>query len=77
MSDVIAIRIPKHLKKEFLELYPNYADDLRSYIELEVKRKKVEKALEEAEKYRKDLAKKIGLTASSAELIQENREHGC
>ena len=76
MSDVIAIRVPKELKKEFIDLYPDYADELRAYIQKEVKIKKLKKALEEADKFRNELAKKTGLTASSAEIIREDRDHG-
>ncbi len=75
MSDVIAIRVPKELKKEFLELNPNYADDLRSYIEQEVKRKKLQRALSKLDRFRSELGKKTGITASSADLIREDREY--
>jgi hypothetical protein len=75
MSDVIAIRVPKKLKKELQELNPNYADDLRVYIEKEVKKKKLKKKIEEVNKFREELGKKTGLTASSAEIIREDRYH--
>jgi hypothetical protein len=76
MSDVIAIRVPKKLKKELQELNPNYAEDLRAYIEKEVKKKKLKKKIEEINKFRNELAKKTGITASSAEIIREDRDHG-
>jgi len=76
MSDVIAIRVPKELKKEYIELNPDYAKDLREYIEKEVKIKKLKKTLEEVDKFRNELAKKTGITASSAEIIREDRDHG-
>jgi seryl-tRNA synthetase len=75
MSEVIAIRVPKELKKEYIELNPDYAEDLRAYIEKEVKRKKLQKTLEKVDKFRNELGKKTGITASSAELIREDREH--
>ncbi len=76
MSDVIAIRVPKKLKEELQELNPDYAQDIRAYIEREVKRKKIKKALEEINKFREEHGKKTGATASAAELIREDREHG-
>lgn len=76
MSEVIAIRVPKELKKEYIELNPDYAEDLRSYIEKQVKRKKIEKALAEADKFRNELAKRTGMTRSGAEIIREDRDHG-
>lgn len=75
MSEVIAIRVPKELKKEFIELNPDYAEDLRAYIEKDVKKRKLKKTLEKVDKFRKELGKKTGVTASSAELIREDREH--
>jgi hypothetical protein len=76
MSEVIAIRVPKELKKEYIELNPDYADDLRAYIEKEVKRKKLQKTLEKVDKFRIELGKKTGVTASSADIIREDRDHG-
>ena len=76
MSDVIAIRIPKKLKKEYIELTPNYSEDLRDYIEKEVKIKKLKKTLAEIDKFRNELGKKTGATTSSAEIIREDRDHG-
>lgn len=76
MSDVIAIRVPKKLKKELQELNPNYAQDLKAYVEQIVKRKKLKKALDDAEQLRNELYKKIGMTTSSAEIIREDRDHG-
>ena len=76
MSDVIAIRVPKKLKKELQELNPNYAQDLKAYVEQLVKRKKLKKALDDAEQLRNELYKKIGMTPSSAEIIREDRDYG-
>jgi hypothetical protein len=76
MSDIIAIRVPKKLKKELQELNPNYAEDLRAYIEKEVKKKKLKKTMEEVNKFRNELGKKTGVTASSADIIREDRDHG-
>jgi hypothetical protein len=76
MSDVIAIRVPKKLKKELQELNPNYAEDLRVYIEKEVKKKKLKKKIEEVNRFREELGKKTGVTASAAEIIREDRDHG-
>ena len=76
MSDVIAIRVPKKLKKELQELNPNYAQDLKAYIEQIVKRKKLTKTLEEIDRFRNELGKKTGITESSADIIREDRDHG-
>jgi hypothetical protein len=76
MSEVIAIRVPKELKKEYIELNPDYAEDLREYIEKQVKRKKIEKTLQKVDKFRNELGKKTGITQSSAEIIREDRDHG-
>ncbi len=76
MSDVIAIRVPKELKKEYLELSPDYAEELRAFIEREVKRKKIRKTLEKLDKFRSELGKKTGVTISAAEIIREDRDHG-
>jgi hypothetical protein len=76
MSEVIAIRVPKELKEEYIELNPNYAEDLRTYIEKQVKRKKIEKTLAELDVFRTELGKKTGITRSGAEIIREDRDHG-
>jgi hypothetical protein len=76
MSEVIGIRIPKKLKQELQELSVDYAEEVRLCLERIVKQKKVKKALEEANEFRKNLHKKTGLTSSSAEFIREDRDHG-
>ena len=76
MSDVIGIRVPKKLKEELQELNLDYAEEVRACLERMVKMKKVKKALEEADEFRRNLQKKTGLTASSAEIIREDRDHG-
>lgn len=76
MSEVIAIRLPRKLKEEYIELNPGYAEDLRTYIEKQVKRKKIEKTLAEIDEYRAELGKKTGITRPAAEIIREDRDHG-
>ena len=76
MSDVIAIRVPKELKKELLELDPNYAEDIRDYLEQIVKKKKLKQALEDATRFRHELYKKTGNTTPAADIIREDRDHG-
>ncbi len=76
MSEVIAIRVPKQLKKEYLELNPNYAEDIRAFIELDIKRKKIKKTLAELDKFRNEIGKKAGITRSAAEIIREDRDYG-
>jgi hypothetical protein len=74
MSDVIAIRVPKKLKDELQELNLDYAEDVRAHLEKIVKKEKLKKKLEEVEKFRNELGKKTGLTASSADIIRGDRE---
>jgi hypothetical protein len=76
MSEVIAIRVPKKLKKELQELNPNYPEEVRAYLEQMVKKKKLKQALAEATLYRNELYKKIGNTPPAAEIIREDRDHG-
>jgi len=76
MSDVIAIRVPKELKKELQRLNPEYAEDVRGYLEQMVKKKKIKQALAEATCFRNELYKKIGNTPSSSDIIREDRDYG-
>jgi len=76
MSDVIAIRIPKKLKAELQELDLDYADEIRTHLERMVKSTKLRKLMKGADEFRNKLSKKTGMTASSADLIREDREHG-
>ncbi len=75
MSDVIAIRIPKKLKNELQELNLDYADEVRAHLEMMVKSTKMKKLMKEVDEFRNKLGKKTGMTASSAEIIREDREH--
>jgi seryl-tRNA synthetase len=74
MSDVIAIRVSKKLKEDLQQLNLDYAEDVRTYLERMVKKKKLKQKLEEAEKFRNELSKKTGLTAPSADIIRGDRE---
>jgi hypothetical protein len=76
MSDVIAIRVPKELKKELQQLNPDYAEDVRVYLEQMIKRKKLKQVLAEATRFRQELYKKIGNSEHSADIIREDRDHG-
>jgi hypothetical protein len=76
MSDVIAIRVPKELKKELQHLNPDYAEDVRAYLEQMVKKKKLKAALAEATRNRNELYQRIGNTSPAAEIIREDRDHG-
>ncbi|MFB3889186.1 MAG: antitoxin [Candidatus Bathyarchaeia archaeon] len=75
MSDVIALRVSKKLKKELQELDLDYAEDIRAYLERIVKREKLKRKMEEVEKFRKELGKKTGLTTPAADIIRRDREH--
>jgi DNA-binding XRE family transcriptional regulator len=75
MSDVIGIRVPKKLKQELQDLNFDYAKEVRSYLETVVKKEKLKQAMKEVDKFRNDLGKKVGVTASSADIIREDRDH--
>ena len=76
MSDVIAVRVPKRLKKELQELNMDYADAVRKCLERKVKAEKLKNLMKEIDTFRSELAKKTGTTASSADIIREDRDHG-
>jgi predicted metal-binding transcription factor (methanogenesis marker protein 9) len=76
MSDVIGVRVPKKLKEEIQELNLDYAEEVRACLEKIVKKRKMKKALEDADEFRENLQKRTGLTSSSAEFIREDRERG-
>jgi hypothetical protein len=40
-----------------------------------VKRKKLKQVMMQVDRFRNDLSKKIGVTAPSADIIREDREH--
>jgi hypothetical protein len=40
------------------------------------RQKKIKAALDNATRFRNELAKKTGMTASSADIIREDRDHG-
>ena len=75
MSDVIAIRVPKKLKKELQELNMDYAEDVRECLEKKVKTEKLKRIMKEIDEFRNNLSKKTGVTESSADSIREDREH--
>ena len=74
MSDVIAVRVPKKLKDELQELKLDYSEEVRAHLEKMVKKEKLKKKLAKVEKFRNELGKKTGLTASSADIIRGDRE---
>lgn len=75
MSDVIAIRVPKKLKQELQELKMDYADEVRECLEKKVKAEKLKRLMKEVDAFRNELGKKTGVTASSADIIREDRDH--
>jgi len=76
MSDVIAVRVPKKLKEELQELNMDYAEDVRECLERKVKAEKLKRLMKEIDTFRNELAKKTGITGSSADIIREDRDHG-
>ena len=61
MSDVIAVRVPKRLKKELQELNMDYADDVRECLERKVKAEKLKRVMKEIDTFRIELSKKTEL----------------
>jgi DNA-binding phage protein len=78
MTEVIGIRVPKKLKEELKELDVDYTDEVRACLEQIVRKKKLKKVLEEADRNREEIYKKIGYTRPAAETIREDRDsdHG-
>ncbi len=75
MSDVIAIRVSRHLKQEIKELDIS-SDELRDSLDKLVKQKKLGKLVKEIGIFRRRMEKKTGMTESAAESIRWDREHG-
>jgi uncharacterized protein YlzI (FlbEa/FlbD family) len=75
MNDVIAIRVPRHLKHEIEELNIN-PDELRDSLDKLVKQKKLEKLMDKIDAFRRKMGKKTGDTGSAAKSIRWDREHG-
>ena len=75
MSDVIGVRVPKRLKQGIEDLNLDYAEEFRSCLERAVKKKKLEQVMKEIDMFRNNLSKKAGETASSADIIREDRDH--
>jgi hypothetical protein len=75
MSDVIGIRISKKLKEDLQEFNIDYAEEVRTCLETIVKRKKLKQVMRQVDEFRNDLSKKAGVTASSADIIREDRDH--
>ncbi|MFP3260878.1 MAG: antitoxin [Sulfolobus sp.] len=73
-STVISIRIDEKLKKELEELGIDYPDLVRKYLEEVVRKEKMRRELEEADKIREKLLKSHGYYSSSAELVREDRD---
>ena len=76
MSDVVAIRVPKKLKKELQDLNLDYAEDVRECLERKIKAEKLKRLMKEVNTFRNELGKKTGVTSSSAEAIREDRDYG-
>ncbi|PVU69235.1 antitoxin [Sulfolobus sp. SCGC AB-777_L09] len=74
-STVISIRIDEKLKKELEELGIDYPDLVRKYLEEVVRKEKMRRELEEADKIREKLLKSHGYYSSSAELVREDRDN--
>ena len=71
---VISVRVDERLKRELEELGIDYADLVRKYLEDVVRREKLRREFERAERIREGLLKKYGYFSPSAELIREDRD---
>jgi predicted transcriptional regulator len=54
----------------------DYADAVRECLERKVKAEKLKRVMKEIDTFRIELSKKTGITASSADIIREDRDHG-
>jgi hypothetical protein len=54
----------------------DYAEDIRECLEKKVKAEKLKRLMKEIDTFRNELAKKTGITTSSADIIREDRDHG-
>ncbi len=59
MIDAITIRVSKKLKDKIQELNPDYAEEVRAYLEKRVKMKKAKQVMREIDKVRNELSKKL------------------
>lgn len=75
MSDVIAVRVSKKLKDELQELNIDYAEETRAHLEAVVKKKKLRKVMKDVVRFRNKLSERTGITASSVDIVREDREH--
>jgi hypothetical protein len=60
LSAVIAVRMPKKLKKELQELNIDCVDDVRECLERKVKTEKLKRVMKEIDTFRIELCKKTG-----------------
>ena len=73
-SVVISIRVDERLKRELEELGIDYADLVRRYLEEVVRREKLKREIERADRIREELLRVHGVFPSLAELVREDRD---
>ncbi len=72
MTTVIAVRIPKNLKKALDELGIDYAEEIRHFLRERVRREKMKRMLNKIRELRRKGPKLKGNLA--AEFIREDRD---
>lgn len=72
MSDIIAIRVPKELKKKLKELGIKYSDEVRKFLVEIVKRETARRSVSRAMEIQKKVKKLEGNLA--ADFIREDRD---
>ena len=73
-SAVISIRVDEGLKRELEELGIDYADLVRRCLEEVVRREKLKREIERADRIREGLLRVHGVFPSLAELVREDRD---
>ena len=72
--NIISIRIPEELKKELKEYKINYKDEVRNYLELLIKKKKIKEKLNDINSNRNKMELKYGVLDDSYKLVRDDRD---
>ena len=72
--NIISIRISEKLKKELKEYKINYKDEVRNYLELLIKKKKIKEKLNDINSNRNKMELKYGVLDDSYKLIRDDRD---
>lgn len=72
MSDIIAIRVPKELKRKLRELNIKYSEEVRKFLEELIRRETVKRSVSRALEIQKKVKKIEGNLA--VEFLREDRD---